>query len=276
MKPIRRSQRVAEKFAAMGIQHVSPSSLDSWISERAKWYLRYIAKYKDVSPVMWRGTAVEKGLYYAMLHQSAPVEDVVAYALDCYDAEVMKDTHLLSKENTEKVPEQKDVVKAIVHCCAPQIRELGVPITNQIRVEGDLGIEIPLLGFADIDMGDFLLEVKSTQRMPSDFASATESHKRQASLYSHEIKKPVKLVYAGVEPKNKAHSGFKVFDIPADSVLNYVRQYHLAARSLRRAVMMTETVEDLAELCVPNFDAFQWDAESEAIARKIWSIEEAA
>jgi hypothetical protein len=48
-------------FGTFGIEHLSPSSINLFVEDRAWWTARYILKVKDdVGPKAWCGSAVEE------------------------------------------------------------------------------------------------------------------------------------------------------------------------------------------------------------------------
>ena len=52
-----------DPFEKFGIDHLSPSSINTFIADPCMYILRYLYKHRGPSnPAMWRGTVVDEGV----------------------------------------------------------------------------------------------------------------------------------------------------------------------------------------------------------------------
>ena len=52
-----------DPFDAHGIEHLSPSSFNTFLDDKAMWIMRYLFGYKNGGgPAMWRGNAIDGGV----------------------------------------------------------------------------------------------------------------------------------------------------------------------------------------------------------------------
>lgn len=257
-------------FEAWGIDHLSASSLNSYLSEPALWLLRYIHKFDSKSPAMFRGTAIEKALVDA-LRDNAGVESAVGVAEFLFDAECERANFPLGQPEVVK---ERELLRPMVesgYVGLIPLAEKGMEF--QKRIELDLGVGVPLIGYIDI-LGSKVYELKTTTRMPSDISTVKRAHLRQAAGYAVHEGKDAEVAYITPPVKSGAHQGFKTFKVPTPEL--YVAEMKRAALSLKRileAAIIDELPnrESLQEMIVPDFDRFYWDDESKAEAVKVWA-----
>lgn len=257
-------------FDAWGIKHLSASSLNAYISEPAIWVLKYVYGFKSDNAAMFRGSAVEKALCDS-LRQNTGVEDCVSVAEFLFDSECERVKFPLGHPDVEK---ERSAIRPMIesgYAGLIPLAEEGMEFQKKIEI--DLGVGVPLIGYIDI-LGSKVLELKTTLRMPSDKDQVKHSHWRQGSIYAVHEGKPAEIVYISPPVKSGAHKGFKMF--PVENPEQYVNELRRAAVSLKRvlAAALTEDQPDrntLQEFIVPDFDRFFWDEEAKAKALEVWA-----
>lgn len=251
-------------FQKWGISHLSASSLNAYIAEPAMWVMRYVYKVKSESAAMFRGTAIEKALCDS-LRQNAGVEACIHTAEFLFDSECERAKFPLGHPDVVK---ERSAIRPMIesgYVGLIPLAEEGMQF--QKRVEIDIGAGVPLIGYADI-VGSKIYELKTILRMPSDAGSLKRAHLRQAAIYSVHEGKPAELCYIAPPVKSGAHQGFKLF--PVENPEQYLADLRRAALSLGRVLDLTGNVQELTEIVFPDYDRFQWDAESVKQAREIW------
>lgn len=274
MKQIRMSKSVQERFSSLGIDHISPSSVNKWIGDSGAWYLNYIMKVKSSGPAMWRGTAVENGLVYGYIYRDRSIEDCVNVSMESFTSDAKKNESITPNESIESIEDERILAMDQVAAVIEEFRTL-FPVEQfelQKKVETDIGIEVPMIGYIDIITNDRILDIKSVKAMPSSYETVKAAHIRQMAFYSYVTGLPASIVYVARPPKTKSHTGIKVFDIPPKDVERHMVEIILAARAIRRFLMNTKSEEEMSELIIPNFDSFYWDSIMLQKAHEVWGI----
>lgn len=271
---IRKSEKLRQKLDHYGIEHLSASALNEYITDPAKWVLKYIFKHKGVGPSMWRGSGIENAMKNVVLSNMAgmeySLEDAISSGQRVFE-ESEKD-FLIKREGEyfEGYPEKRDKEFSYIE---PSIRSgysYFKDIQNasfQKKFEIYLGIEIPAIGYLDFLTAEKIIELKTAKSFPTELK---DSVKRQVALQCKALSLPAEIVYLGKPTKNKSHEGFKKFEIPASDIESLVDEYRMAARAIRRLLMNTESPEEIIESVFPNYDNFLWDEEDIAVAKQYW------
>lgn len=242
-------------FARFGIKHLSPSSLNLWLSQPAMWALKYVHGYKDeAGPAMARGTAVEAGMQ--VLLTGGSVDGAVTAAHVNYDL------------NQPEPGDERDAERALIE---PMVRQVALvtegwprPVSYQRKVEAlyEGVATLPIIGYLDFELEDCVVDLKTTKALPG---KARIEHVRQVGLYARATNKPVNLLY--VTPKK---SGL-ISVSPEDAEAGW-RQLKAAARALERTLTASPTADALAEFFVPDFDSYHWDEKSISKAKEVYNV----
>ncbi|MDV6237608.1 PD-(D/E)XK nuclease family protein [Leptospira ellisii] len=271
---IHKSNKLRKKLDHYGIEHLSASALNEYITDPAKWVLKYIFKHKGVGPSLWRGSAIENAMKNIVLSNMAgneySIEDAIEIGQRVFE-ESEKD-FLIKREGEffEGYPEKRDKEFSYIE---PSIRSgfayfKGIQNASfQKKFEIDLGIEIPAIGYLDFLTSDRIIELKTAKSFPTELK---DSVRRQVALQCKAVSMPAEIVYLGKPTKNKSHEGFKKFEIPASDIENLVDDFRMAARAIRRLLMNTESIEEIVESVFPNYDNYLWDDEEIAVAKQYW------
>lgn len=243
-----------DPFQKHGIDHLSVSSLKLWWNEPARWVAHYLYGVKDQRrPAAWRGDAVEAGLNHIL----AGMDDDNAILQ-------AQETFLLNAAGTEVegVEQIVGTIPDMVRQVGANLRPLGRPLTTQRRVERRLpGIEAPLIGYVDYEWEDFIVDLKTTMRMP---AEPRGDDVVQAVSYGDALDKRPGLIY--VTPKKLQRYTTEHMD--QDAARWKLRR---AALALRLHLEVAADREEMASLTVPKFDDFRWSPEAKEAAKGIWT-----
>src|SRR6185437_2886930 len=145
-----------------GIRHLSASSLALYRNEPALWVLRYLHRIKDdAGPGAWRGSAVE-GAVNKIIYEDCSDDDAIEAALGAFEISAQGDL-------SDEVQKERDVIHDMVRQASVSFRSLGKPVATQFFFfKQKTAYEIPILGYIDYLYEDFLIDLKTTLRMPSE------------------------------------------------------------------------------------------------------------
>lgn len=237
-----------DPFQRHGIEHLSPSSLNTYVEQPSYWFLKYLLKMREPdTPAMWRGSAVEAGL------DSWVYESDESKALLAAQTRFEEDAQ---GEIADHIDKERDVLglflkRAMEACDDRGIHDL--PVARQLKVEHWFDdIEVPVIGYVDYEWEDFGVDLKTTHRIPSEIPGR---HARQISLYSTSRQKPYRLLYVSTKRS-------EMRELSADEVRSHMKHLEWNAHTIRRALALHEDPADLVRLFPPNFDHFMWKDET--------------
>lgn len=243
-------------FDKYEIDHLSPSHLNLFIESQAKWALCYLHKFKERAPAMWRGTAVEAGLV-AYLKPPGDLDAAIEFALAEFEKEAMG-------ELAPEIDKERNIIPDMVEQGSIALfkSERGQPLVTQSKVEHYFdGIEVPAIGFTDIEWVEDGLEIKTTTRMPSE---PRFNHARQRDFYSVCKKKPFSILY--VTPTKYAF-------FPQENPYDSMRRYEWAAHAIRNILSACPDKDAVSSILPPpDYDhPYLWrSAVARTAAEQIW------
>ena len=252
-------RRSSSAFDRHGIDHLSPSSLNTWIASPSLWVMeRLIGRRGPAACAMHRGTAVEAGVAYALFNPAARVSDCAIHALARYD-------ELSAASGDPKREQERGVVAGMIAQAIDYLRPLGPPDAppegwNQHRIEIELeDVAVPIIGFLDFEWPGRIKDLKTTMRVPSTMSDA---HKRQGAVYRHARgNSEVGFVYCS--DKKSAELTLEPED--ARQALHELR--HSAIR-LGRFLSLSADAYELASIIQPDFSTYHWsDEQTRALGR---------
>lgn len=245
---------MSDPFSKFGIDHLSVSSLNLWRAEPARWVARYLYGVKDdgIMASAWRGNAVEAGLNQALAGEDDDTS--INIALSNFDLAT-------GGEVTDETAAERSNIPGMVRQVALNLRPLGRPLTTQRRVERRLsGIEVPIIGYVDYEWDEFLVDLKSTLRMPS---APRGDHAVQVVSYGDCLNKRPGLIY--VTPKK--YQRFNQAQMDLEDARWTLRRSALA---LRITLEVAADRDEAAAFQVPRFDDFRWNPATIEAAKAIW------
>lgn len=255
---------MSDPFSKFGIDHLSVSSLNLWRAEPGRWVARYLYGVKDdgVMVAAWRGNAVEAGLNQALAGADDDTSINVAlsnFDLACEDIPA----RTLNEDDglRDQMESERSNIPSMVRLVAQNLRPLGRPLITQRRVERRLpGIEVPIIGYVDYEWDEFLVDLKSTLRMPS---APRGDHAVQVVSYGDCLNKRPGLIY--VTPKK--YRRFNQDQMDLEEARWTLRRSALA---LRITLEVAADRDEAAALQVPRFDDFRWSPATIEAAKAIW------
>lgn len=241
-------------FEQHGIEHLSPSSINSWINAPSLWVLEKLIKFRgQMGASAHRGTATEVGVSLGLFDHAIGHEECVAAAMPVYDK-------LTALSGDPKRDSERAVIPGMIKQ-GLALREHGVPITPnepgrfgtapQHKVEITLeGVGVPVIGYLDWMYPEEILDLKSTLRVPS---SMSETHLRQASVYkTAHMDKRVRFFYVSDKRAEKHTLTKEQYDIA-------MRELTCASARLGRFLALSSDPHELAALVPHSSESFYFN-----------------
>lgn len=236
-------------YERWNIKHLSPSSINAWRDNPASFVVGWcFGMWSDEAmPAAWRGKACE-GALNAFLH-GAPKEEALQRAVDLFELEAKG----VAEDDVQK---QRDLLPRMCERAFIAAEEIGLtrPTASQLRLECFLeNFEVPIIGYPDFIFDEHCLDLKSTERCPSEKPNAM--HAMQVSLYAHARgESEAKLLYV-------SHTKYNLFTLNSEEISKNMRDLERLARSIRATLSRAYTKEELAEMCAPDFSHYRWSDE---------------
>ena len=223
-----------------GIQRLSPSNINAYITNQGFWMMRYLFGHREpTNAAMSRGNAVECGCDEGV-RAGLDTDECIAIAVDDFNRRTALDVDAESRAaELENVP-------GMVEHGLELLRPLGEPVGYQKKIEIMLPeVPVPIIGYLDWDYEDgSVVDLKTTKRCPSDISP---SHRRQAAVYHRAVEAPIKFLYATAK-----RSAIYEYD-PAGNDLEVVRQ---AAIRMGRFLSISNDAKELAAIVTPDTSSF--------------------
>jgi len=241
-------------FKTHNINYLSPSSINTYISDVPMWVARYLFGIKSgsgagaIRGIVQEAVLAEKyqtGKFNFNLLEMKFLNMCTEAKIDLEDVKVQKEKKSL--ENFGKVIDTNFDYKDLED--------------YQEKVEVQLeDMPIPIMGYIDFRFKDKIVDLKTTTRMLSQ---PTEAQKRQMAFYSMAYPdNSVDLFFAS--PKD-----YKKFTLNNLSV--HKKQLKQVAFSIQKFLSISDDKHELASLVYPNFDSWTWGGRLKAEAKKIWA-----
>lgn len=241
-------------FERHGIDHLSPSSLNSWINAPSLWVLEKLLKFRGpMGAAAHRGTAVEVGVSAGLFDHSMTPEACTMAALPVFDK-------LTALSGDPKRAEERAAIPGMVEQ-GLALRSHGMPIMPngetrfgsgvQHKVEIALeGVSVPVIGYLDWLYPDEILDLKTTLRVPS---SMSETHLRQASVYkTAHMDRRVRFFYVSPKKSEKHTLTREQYDVA-------MRQLIGSAQRLERFLALSNDPHELAAVVPHSSESFYFN-----------------
>jgi len=268
---------MTDPFKSWGIKHLSPSSINLYIADPAQWILKYLTDFKSPgSPAMWRGTVVDSGIgkYYG-LHENQPSQKSITTCQEDAQENMMAllDLSIKNKEYEgdddemlTKFRKEYGDVPAYIRTAInyyDTLTEKPVGYQEKVIYEAK-GLSVPILGYIDLTYEDTIRDIKTTGRKVSEVSNAIQ---RQVSLYGY-VKGCVPIVdYVLVQKNTNSVSSHTIVDVKANT-----KVLEQGANGIKNLLSISDDINDLIALFVPNFDDWRWDKVTTKAGKSLWSI----
>lgn len=253
-------------FDNFEIEHLSNSSISSFISNPPKWVLNYLYKVRSkTNAAMARGTVSDHEIG-RQVDDPLPVAESIQRAVLEYDTTIKK----LKKEDAFDIDDDKELkekqnLAKYLELAIPHYKNLGQPESYQQRIELQLEeIPIPIIGFCDLTYEGIVRDIKTTGRLPSEIP---DSVNRQLSIYSTALNGYVPLVDYVVVNRSRQ----EVVTMQVNDVDKWMSQVKGAAIAMQNLLALGD-LNEITSVMYPDFSDWMWSDFEIAEAKKIWSI----
>ena len=242
-------------FTVHKIDHLSASSINLWVTDPCRWCLKYLMKIdSDYGASAQRGHIIE----WALERWLAKGDIVTAKEL-----EDLFIKHLIDKQIDVEAGKAVEEIKNLMpyyEMVKHKYNDYPNLVNYQEKLEVQYGdLPIPIIGYIDFVFDDFILDLKTTSKMPS---ICPETVKRQMAVYSM-VYTDRPMVVDFVTPKK--YQTFKL-----DELQLYRRQVYDICMGLMRFLGTSDSPLQLTQSFHPNFDHWAWDDKMKNEAKKIW------
>jgi hypothetical protein len=140
-------------------------------------------------------------------------------------------------------------------------REMKPFVQVRVAMHFD-NVPVETMGYLDFDWPEwpFIFDLKTTDRVLNE---ASKGHGRQISLYAEARKKAGVLIYASTKKLNKV-------TVSWEDHAQHLGDLKRGARAITQLLRRSTSVEDVAELFVPQYDSYYWDEETVDVAERLW------
>jgi len=242
-------------FKVHGINYLSPSSINTYISDMPMWVARYLFKIKSAG-----GASAMRGI--AQEHVLAEKYEKGKFDFDLLEMKFMT----LCTESMIDLGDMKTEKER------RQLKDYGTILDNnfkyknlekyQEKVEIQLDdMPIPIIGYIDFRFKDKIVDLKTSARMP---IQPTEAQKRQMAFYSMAYpNNSVDLFFA----TPKSHKKFTLKNLTL-----YKKQLEKVAYGIQKFLSISDDKHELASFVYPNLDSWMWNVKMKEEANKIWRV----
>ena len=245
-------------FEAHGIDHLSPSSCNTFIASPAMFVLQKCLKRNmPVGAAAFRGTAVEHGIALGL--NGASEADAVRAAEDNFSA-------LAALTPDPRKEKEQDSIGDMVRVGLKELIGYGPPTAAQGSVSLDVeGLDVPLIGYFDFEWENhgILTDLKTSHALPS---AIKINHARQVALYREARGAKLSACVTYVTGKKSATYAL---DNPAE----HIAALGKIALTIQRFLSISADPMELASMVIPDVDSFYFnDKSSRQAAFEIWGI----
>jgi hypothetical protein len=247
-------------FEKYGIEHLSPSSCNTFSSSPAAFILqKCMKKTNTVGAAAHRGTSAETGIAYGLLNPDASVEECITKAREHFS----ELTALRFDSNTDK---ERDALAAFVKNGLKELRPYGIPTSLQGHVSHEVeGLDVPLIGYYDFEWADkkVLIDLKTTHRLPSKISLP---HARQVSLYkaTRGVDLSARITYT---------TPAKVATYELENYREHLDALERICLTIQKFLSISEDPLELASYVVPDVDSFYFnDPATRQEVFEVWGV----
>lgn len=250
---------MTDPFSRYDIQHLSPSSCNTFVASPAAFVLEKVLKKRgEVGTAAHRGAAVESGVVMG-LTTGADVDDCIKWA----DEEFWRLSALSGDPRKEK---ERESVGQMVRMGLQELGPYGKPTSTQGKIEYRVeGLSVPLIGFYDIEWQNhkILIDIKTTHALPSQIKI---NHARQVALY-------IAAKGNTLDPRLTYITTKKVATYRLENVEQHVKALERIALNIQNFLSKSDDPMELAMMTVPDVDSFYFnDPFMRQAVFEVWGI----
>lgn len=249
-------------FEAHGIEHLSPSSCNTFIGSPAMFVLQKVLKRStSVGAAAHRGTSAETGVAHGLFNPAAPVSDCVDAAMDQF-------SRLTALSGDARADKERDALPGFVAQALTELRPYGIPTSAQGKISHTFdGLDVPMIGFYDFEWAQhgkgILVDLKTSHALPSKISI---NHARQVALY--------KAARGGeLSARITYTTSKKVATYELENSEDHLAALGKIGMAIQNFLAVSEDPNELAKLVIPDVDSFYFnDPITRAAAFEIWGI----
>lgn len=255
-----------------GIDHVSPSHLETASTSFAKWYMHYIKKIDtETNPAMERGTQVEHAIFLNIMGIVKDVDECVRIAKVRFQKKLALTRSAMSTINKEKA-NLEPMIKSGIEFLKPY----GIPKLQYVEKAGEFiqpSIDYKLDQLAVNCVGNMdafyeqdkkIVDVKTSARSVNGLL---RSWRRQGAIYAS-ANPSYSMEFVVITPKGV--TSIKQTD---EEIKDGLNEATLIAQTVQRWLLLKEQPHQLAEIIIPDFSSFKMqDPEYQEAGHEIWGF----
>ena len=249
-------------FEAHGIEHLSPSSCNTFIGSPAMFVLQKVLKRStSVGAAAHRGTSAETGVAHGLFNPAAPVSECVDAAMDQF-------SRLTALSGDARADKERDALPGFVAQALTELRPYGIPTSAQGGISYSFeGLGVPMIGYYDFEWAQhgkgILVDLKTSHALPSKISI---NHARQVSLYkaARGGELSARITYA---------TSKKVATYELENSEEHLSALGKIGMAIQSFLAVSEDPNELAKLVIPDVDSFYFnDPITRAAAFEVWGI----
>ena len=253
-----------DPYSVHGLDHLSPSQINTFISDPCKWVLRVSGYTGDGGGAgAWRGSATDNAITTALQENLSAEKAVELGRLYMLDRLKQYPTVDSKKFEDEQTAVDKFIKEGLFF-----YRRLPKPTQYQGEISLQLDhLPIPITGKADFVYEDKVRDLKTVKQKPDRIK---DSHARQVAIYATALgmsEAHVDYVYV-TKTKNHVYH----FAMGKEEIQEAMNLVNIATKSMTRLLSVSSNIEDIAGLLTPDFDDWMWSPADKEAARKLWRM----
>ncbi len=255
-----------------GIDHVSPSHLETASTSFAKWYMHYIKKIDtETNPAMERGKQVEHAIFLNIMGVVEDVDECVRIAKVRFQKKLALTRSAMSTINKEEA-NLEPMIKSGIEFLKPY----GIPKLQYVEKAGEfiqpsIGYKLDQLAVNCVgNMDAFyerdkkIVDVKTSARSVNGLL---RSWRRQGAIYAS-ANPGYSMEFVVITPK-----GVTSIKETEEEIKDGLNEATLIAQTVQRWLLLKEQPHQLAEIIIPDFSSFKMqDPEYQEAGHEIWGF----
>jgi hypothetical protein len=253
-------------FTNHGIEYLSVSKINSWISNPASVLYRMAGGKDDFGPPAWRGTSVETAFEKLMTASNLSLEQVVDIAYREYDERILWDSF-----PDAKIQKERTTIADYVKAGYDHFKNLGEPSSYQRKIEVQLDeLEIPFIGYIDFEFGkagDFYHSIRDCKTSQMTLNGQKENHGRQLAIYCKAIGSDMTELWIDNVTRRAVQT------VRYEDYKPYLQNLIQASLGFRKFLSMSDDIYELCQMIMPDLDDWRWsNSETKKQAKQIWGL----
>ena len=243
-------------FEQFDIEHLSASSINLYIQNTPLFIVRYLAKHKSpANAAMIRGTVIDHAI-----GNKTSIEDAQAEFKSLMSYEQSHGTVF----DQDKADKEYNDIERYLSIGLPFYQHLGEPVSYQKKVEIDIGLPVPVIGYVDLEYQDCIRDIKTAAKKTSALLPPVQ---RQLAIYATALEKD--HAYADYICVSKTSS--EVITLAVDDISMRLDEVY-GASSAMMSLLQNNDVNSLVDQFYPDLSHWMWTDSDKQVAKELWRI----